>query len=163
TWVGFLLKSVPFVMSNVEADPTGRYILVTGRLHNTPVILLNVYAPNWDDSSFFTALFTQLPNMDTHHFIMGGDMNCNFSSLDCSPSSPFSLSKSARAIKTFLDTYKIIDIWRFHNPTSRSYSFFSQVHKTYSRMDYFFLDMHLLHLVTGCEYQAIVISDHAQW
>lgn len=35
-------KNIPFVMSKVETDSSGRYIIVVGRLYNTPVILANV-------------------------------------------------------------------------------------------------------------------------
>ncbi len=69
-------KNVPFVMSNFEADSAGRYIIVVGKINNTPVTLANLYAPNWDDSTFFTNFFSRLPNIDTHHLILGGDMNC---------------------------------------------------------------------------------------
>ncbi len=76
-------KTVSFVMSKIEADPAGRYIIVVGRLNNTPVVLANIYAPNWDDSAFFTGLFSRIPNIDTHHLILGGDINCVLSpSLD---------------------------------------------------------------------------------
>lgn len=46
-------KSIPLVVSKIESDSSGRYVIVVGRLYNTPVILANVYAPHWDDSSFF--------------------------------------------------------------------------------------------------------------
>lgn len=51
-------------------------------------------------------------------------------------------------------------MWRFRNPTSRAYSYFYPVHKTYSRIDYFFLDKRILHLTKECDYGAMVISDH---
>ena len=155
-------KNIPFVMSKVETDSSGRYIIVTGRLHNTPVILANVYAPHWDDSSFFSNFFPLLPNMNTHHLILGGDMNCALSpSLDRSSPRITTMSKTAHTIRLFLNTNGISDTWRFRNPTTKCYSFFSPVHGTYSRIDYFFLDKKLLPLVSKCEYQAIVISDHA--
>lgn len=72
-------KNIPFVMSKVETDSSGRYIMVVGRLYNTPFVLANVYAPHWDDSSFFINFFAHIPNMDTHHLILGGDMNCTLS------------------------------------------------------------------------------------
>ena len=155
-------KNVPFVMSKVETDSSGRYIIVVGRLYNTPVILANVYAPHWDDSSFFQKFFPLLPNMNTHHLILGGDMNSALSpSLDRSSSRTMTMSKTAHAIRLFLNTNGISDAWRFRNPTTKCYSFFSPVHGTFSRIDYFFLDKKLLPLITNCEYQAIVISDHA--
>lgn len=155
-------KNIPFIMSKVETDSSGRYIIVTGRLYNTPVILANVYAPHWDDSSFFSKFFSLLPNMNTHHLILGGDMNCALSpSMDRSSPRTTIMSKTAHAIRLFLNTNGISDTWRFRNPTTKGYSFFSPVHGTYSRIDYFFLDKKLLPLVSKCEYQAIVISDHA--
>lgn len=151
-------KSVPFVMTSVEADSAGRYVIVVGKLDSTLVILANLYAPNWDDSTFFTRFFSRLPNMDTHHLILGGDMNCVLSpTQDRSSPRTATLSKAAQAIKLFLDSYNIADTWRFRNPTRRSYSFYSPVHKTYSRIDNFFLDSGLLPMVKECEYQAIVI------
>ena len=155
-------KNVPFVMSNVETDSSGRYIIVVGKLYNTPIILANVYAPHWDDSSFFPTFFAKLPNIDTHHLILGGDMNCALSpALDRSSPKNITTSKAALAIQLFLNTNGISDAWRFLNPTSKSYSFFSPVHGTYSRIDYFFLDKKLLPLISNCDYQAMVISDHA--
>lgn len=155
-------KNIPFVMSKVEADPSGRYVIIVGRLYNTPVILANIYAPNWDNSEFFTNLLAQIPNIDTHYLILGGDMNCVLSpTLDRSSSATGNISKAAHVLKTFLNANQISDVWRFQNPTSRSYSFFSPVHGSYSRIDYFFADKRLLPIIHKCEYQAIVISDHA--
>lgn len=75
-------------------------------------------------------------------------------------SSPSPLTKSAQSVILFLETYGVADVWRFRNPTSRAYSSFSPVHKTYSRIDYFFLDKRILHSIVECDYEAIVISDH---
>ena len=155
-------KTIPFIVSKVEADSSGRYVLVVGRLNNTPVILANIYAPNWDDGSFFTGLFSRIPNLDTHQLILGGDINCVLScSLDRSTPKTMQPTRSSQVVNQLLKTYGINDVWRFRNPGRRSFSFYSLVHKTFSRIDYFFLDNNLLSLVNKCEYQAIVISDHA--
>jgi len=99
--------------------------------------------------------------MSSHHLILGGDINCALSPLlDRSVFRSAPLSKSAKAIQLFLKTYGIADVWRFRNPDSRAYSFYSPVHKTYSRIDYFFLDKRILHLTKECDYGAMVISDH---
>uniref|UniRef100_A0A8C5HVR2 Methionine adenosyltransferase I, alpha n=1 Tax=Gouania willdenowi TaxID=441366 RepID=A0A8C5HVR2_GOUWI len=46
-------KSLPFVVSDVDADTGGRFVIVTGKLYGVPLVLVNVYAPNWDDATFF--------------------------------------------------------------------------------------------------------------
>lgn len=155
-------KSTPFVSSHVTADPLGRFVVVTGRLHNVPLILANIYAPNCDDERFFSNLFASLPDLNAHNLIMGGDFNCVLDSrLDRSSSKVQPMTKSAKLIQYFLDTYKVADPWRFKYPSSRSYSFFSPVHHSYSRIDYFLVDSKLLSSVRRCDYEAIVISDHA--
>lgn len=47
--------SVPFSCSNVIADPNGGYLIVSGKLHSTPVLLVNIYGPNWDEKSAFNS------------------------------------------------------------------------------------------------------------
>ena len=99
--------------------------------------------------------------MSSHHLIPGGDINCAPSPLlDRSISKRASLLKSAHSIQLFLKTYGVGVVWRFRNPTTRAYSYFSPVHKTYSRIDYFFLDKRILHLTKECDYGAVVISHH---
>lgn len=76
-------KNVPFVMSKMEADTSGRYVIVTGRLYVTR--LVNVYTPNWDDEPFFSTLFSpfsRLPDINSHYLILAGDLNSTFSPLD---------------------------------------------------------------------------------
>ncbi len=60
-----------------------------------------------------------------------------------------------------MEEFAVTDIWRFFNPSKREYSFFSHVHHTFTRIDYFLVDNRLLSLVSTCKYDAIVISDHA--
>lgn len=156
-------KNVPFVPSSTVADPNGRYIIVTGKLYNFKVILANIYAPNCDDPQFFTRIIKLLPCLNSHLLIMGGDFNfCLDPEMDRSSLRPgYITPKSVSYIQSFLSTYGILDIWRFLHAKDRQYSFFSHAHQTYSRIDYFFIDNKLISDVKMCEYQSIVISDHA--
>lgn len=40
------------------------------------MVLVNIYAPNWDDVGFVQRLISQLPDLNTHLLILGGDFNC---------------------------------------------------------------------------------------
>lgn len=117
-------KSVPFVSSNVIADPNGRYIIVSGTICNTKLTFANVYAPNWDDQNFFTMLFNKIPDMSSHYLVLGGDFNCWLGQLDRSSNRPVRQSNSSKVINTFLQEFSIIDTWRFLNPTRKEYTFF---------------------------------------
>ena len=74
-------KNVQFTASQVQTDSAGQYVIVVGKLYSLPVILACIYAPNWDDPSFFTNFFSHLPDMTSHHLKLGGDINCALSPL----------------------------------------------------------------------------------
>lgn len=78
-------------------------------------------------------------------------------------SSPHILTQSSmsKIISDFMLQNNITDPWRYYNPQTRIYYFFSKVHQSYSRTDYFFSDKSLITKVTSSEYHSIVISDHA--
>ena len=132
-------KKVQFSSTNVIADQNGRYLIVAGTLMQRKVLLVNVYAPNFDDAEFANRLLSSLPFLNTHLLIFGGDLNCVFDpSLD--RSNPRNLTQSAMS-KTFSDFMMqngLVDPWRSRNPLTKKFSFFSQVHQSYSRIDYFF-------------------------
>ena len=113
--------------------------MVSGRLFHLPVILVCVYAPSFDDSPFMATLLSSLPNMDTHYLILGGDLNCVMNTrLDCSSPRVTGLSKMATTLQSFMGDYRSCDPWRSLHKDTRVYSFYSNVHHVYSRIDYFF-------------------------
>ncbi|XDV21516.1 hypothetical protein PO909_026607 [Leuciscus waleckii] len=66
--------------------------------------------------------------------------------------------------KTYSDFMKqngLIDPLRSRNPSIKNVSFFSHVHHSYSRIDYFFIDSTLNSCVNSSDYLGIVISDHS--
>ncbi len=137
-------------------------MIVAGRLLDKQVILVNIYAPNFDDSNFFSRVFTSIPISDDYALIIGGDFNCVLdTSLDRSSSKVIQPSKAAINIKNVCDQFGLLDPWRFIFPSSRTFSFFSPVHHSYSRIDFFLVDKSLIPLVSSSMDHSIVISDHA--
>lgn len=57
--------------SLIISDPQGCYVIVSGTLYQTLVVLANIYL----DNPNFISLFSKIPNLDTHHLIVGGDLN----------------------------------------------------------------------------------------
>ena len=155
-------KRIRFISEQIISDPAGRYVIVSGILHETPVVLCNIYAPNFDNPNFVSSLISRLPNLDTHHLILGGDHNCVVSPrLDRSQSKTFTPTAMARTLSDLMAHLGCVDPWRFSHPTVKDFSYFSTVHHVYSRIDFFFIDKALLPSVKSSEYTAIVISDHA--
>lgn len=155
-------KNVLFEHHKSVLDPQGRFVIISGNLQGIPVILISVYGPNWDDSAFITKLFTSFPDVDNHYIIMGGDFNLvQDPVLDRSSPNIVPISKSAKTLNTFSKQLGLIDPWRYNFPTTKSFSFFSNVHHTYTRIDFFLSDCRLLSKINLTGYHSIVISDHA--
>ncbi len=124
-------------------------------------LLVLVYAPNWDCPNFMTSLFSSIPCLNTHYLIFGGDLNLSVNpTLDRSCSRKLTQSKAAKCLSVFTNQIGSVDVWRFYHPTTKEFSFYFQVHQTYSRIDYFFLDEILLPSVKQCKNSLIVISGH---
>ena len=121
-WIGQMFHS-QFNLKTI-LDPNGRYVIISGTLYQKPVILVSVYAPNWDDHNFVKSLFSTIPDMNSHLLILGGDMNCVIDpTLDRSSSRTVAPSKTAQTLSAFMDHYGYVDPWRFLHPSARQYSF----------------------------------------
>ncbi len=155
-------KSISFHSHSVITDPAGRYIIVSGCINNFPITCVNVYGPNMDDPAFFRRLFGLIPETSTTNVIIAGDFNCYLDSyLDRSSSQVPPTIQSVGGLNALIKSMNFVDVWRLLNPTGRDYSFFSHVHKTYSRIDYFIIDSKLIQGVVHSKYHNILISDHS--
>lgn len=56
--------------------------------------------------------------------------------------------------------YGLMDIWRLHNTNNKEFTYYSPYHKTYSRIDYFWINNTIIHRVTEPNIHSIIISDH---
>lgn len=97
-------------------------------------MLANVYGTIGIMRTFLKAFFS-LPDLNSHHLILGGDfIYCLDLSLDRSSDRPCAPSKSSNVIQLFMEQYAISDAWRFFNPSAEQFSFFSPVHGTFSQI-----------------------------
>lgn len=143
-------------------DPNGRYIVITGNIHSIPVTLLNIYGPNIDDPNSFRKVFDLIPDLNTTNLIMGGDFNCYlYPYLDRLSSRSPPAIKSVQTLNNLIKSRNMVDIWRLQHPTDRDYSFFSHVHKSYTRIDYFLVEAKLTSNINYTKYHNILISDHS--
>lgn len=132
-------KNIPFKHISTLCDPNGRYIIVTGHLYSLHVTLLNIYGPNIDDAAFFRKTFEKLPDLSNTNLIVAGDHNVILDfHLDRSASKICNPSNASTVLNNIITSTNLVDIWRLQHPTEREYSFFSNKHKSYSRIDFFY-------------------------
>uniref|UniRef100_H2ZXN8 Endonuclease/exonuclease/phosphatase domain-containing protein n=1 Tax=Latimeria chalumnae TaxID=7897 RepID=H2ZXN8_LATCH len=91
-----------------------------------------------------------------------GGFNCVLDAvMDKSSSVTDSHARSTKAVLNGIREYSLVDIWKHSHATSREYSFHSQVHDTYSRIDLMLISSSLLHRVEVCSFLSRSILDHS--
>ena len=154
-------KKTPFVLSSSIADPEGRYIIVDGLIYNEPIVIVNVYGPNIKTASFFDHLNTIIPQYASKPIIMAGDFNAvSDPKLDRSTKPLLSDRSITDALTNLCKNVGVFDVWRLLNPEERNYTFFSKPHKSYSRIDAFWVSQEILTNVWNTEIHSMIYSDH---
>lgn len=69
-------KGIPFIHKDTISDKEGRFLIVTGEIYSTPLTLMNKYAPNIDNPSFFQKAMFLIPDLSQTNLIIAGDFNC---------------------------------------------------------------------------------------
>ena len=94
--------------------------------------------------------------------IIGGDFNLILDpKMDRSSDKSPVKCRSRKIINSSIKELGLCEIWRFAHPKNKEYSFFSPVHNSFTRIDYFIISMTLVHRISSCEYLPRVMSDHA--
>lgn len=93
--------------------------------------------------------------------VVGGDYNCVLNSgLDQLPAEKGPRSRKTVTLLGMMDGLSLVDIWRYHHPRDRDYTYRSQIHGSYSRLDMFLVSKPDVHRVMECRIEPITLSDH---
>ena len=153
-------KNLQINIQKVLIDPAGRYVIINCQVFSELWTFMNIYAPNENDVKFIQETFLNLA--DAHDKVLiGGDFNfCLDPALDRS-TKLLTKSKVVKLTLSLMKDLNLIDIWRKINPKEKDYSFYSNRHKTYSRIDFFLLSKNIQDRVENIEYKARILSDHS--
>uniref|UniRef100_H3B055 Endonuclease/exonuclease/phosphatase domain-containing protein n=1 Tax=Latimeria chalumnae TaxID=7897 RepID=H3B055_LATCH len=132
-------------------------------LYNTKIALINVYAPNSSDATFFAQLQALLLEIPDLPIIMGGDFNQVLDPvLDGSrPEKPQKSPPDRSALRDLASNYGLVDIWRLIHPQSLEFTFRSSSHGTRSRIDMFLISKGMVNSVQSCSIGVRALSDHS--
>lgn len=156
----------------VDRDREGRRVSVILRNDYFNIKLTNIYAPNSPTKDYFQKLATwYMGDLHERHKV-AGDFNTTMDDGEDRLHRPpaTNVPKTTRvtkgtqgdtALHTFAGATQLTDFWRQLYPTHREYTYFSQVHSTFSRIDYMLGSPDTLALIDDVQIQEIVISDHA--
>lgn len=148
------------------SDDQGRYVAVECIYKNWKILVVNIYAPNGSKTSFFRDLQNKLNNVVYEHIILAGDFNGTVNNeLDRSNKMKKNKknNKTGKLPKTFfnlIEQVNLTDIWRKRNKKQRDYTFYSDRHKSWLRLDMVWVTKELELITKKIEIMTSSISDH---
>ena len=101
-----------------------------------------------------------MSNTDIENLLMGGDWNISLQVIDKKGGSPWKPTASREQLVTMMEELDLVDVFRAKNPNKKSYTYESKALKLCSRLDFFLLPQHLIHLVEQIETLVSNAPDH---
>ncbi|KAL9987009.1 hypothetical protein ACROYT_G001243 [Oculina patagonica] len=149
---------------DIIRDKKGRFLLVRASLQDEEFCFVNIYAPN-DPSlqkTFFNELSNKLRPYSNDNIILGGDFNCPLESVDKTGGKDTNNRRSViDSINDLRNTLGLVDIWRFHHPSSQRFTWSNSSGKIQCRLDYWLVSKHLVPRTCKTEVKAYHDSDHS--
>jgi len=154
-------------ISNICADPDGRYIIVDIIKANTKYTLVNIYAPTQNFENEQISLIHNISNIlttrNTENIIMGGDFNIVLNPAQDKRGGNRNLTKSNNyraELLAFIETLNLCDIWRVLNNEKFAYTWHCKKTKIFCRLDFWLIGEHLSNIIHKVDIQPSVNSDH---
>ena len=136
----------------------GHYITIKGSIHEEDITIVNVYAPNIGASQYIRQTLTDIKGKTDSNTIIVGDFNIPLTPMD-RPSKQ-RINKETEALNDTLDQMDIVDIFRTFHPNAEEYTFFSNAHGTFSRIDHILGHKSSLRKFKKIEIVLNIFSDH---
>lgn len=138
--IGFNRTTI-FTEGERLADPEGRYFFIKGKLFDMTCTIANIYSPNRNPDKFLKRALYKLERFKEGKLIVAGDLNYSMDPrCDISGDVPRSTTEKWEDLKRTLRGLQLMDAWRVCHPKKRDYTFYSPVHKSFSRIDYILIE-----------------------
>ncbi len=121
--------------------------------------MVSIYGPNETDGAFLTQISKTLLEEIDCPLVVGGDFNAVINPALDKSQSDTTANPSSKLLNKFITELNLIDLWRIQNTKSKDFTFFSNRHKTFSRIDYIFLSPSLI--LSNSSSPTILLSDHS--
>ena len=125
---------IGFKIKWIIGDKEGHYITIKGSVQEEDVIIVNIYAPNIGAPQYRRQTLTDIKGEIDSNTIIVQDSNAPLTPMD--RSSKQNINKETQLLNDTLDEMNIIDIFRTFHPNAEGYTFFSNTHETFSRIDH---------------------------
>ncbi len=140
-------RKLNLTIEHLGSDEKGRFVFIRCKIYNNRLALVSIYGPNETDSAFLTQISKTLLEEIDCPLVVGGDFNAVINPALDKSQSDTTANPSSKLLNKFITELNLIDLWRIQNTKAKDFTFFSNRHKTFSRIDYIFLSPSLIHLI----------------
>lgn len=161
--VAFLIRKNTDVGCNViYKDEAGKCLGVEMKWENNKVIVINVHAPNEEKEKRVFFNFLRRFLMKYNNVILMGDFNTALSKIDMADGMVFKTSTGRKELKTLMEDFNLVDIWRERHEQKRQYSRRQMVGNfiCQTRVDFILCSRNLEGFIDNVKYGETSLSDH---
>ena len=161
-------QGLDFEQKSVLCDPNGRFIILEAVVQDTPVLFVNIYAPNkiHEQEAFFKKIESQLDRFDFDPkckiIIAGGDFNIFFDdSLDCLGGNPKIKQKSVDIVKDIMLANELTDVWRMRHPGKKRFTWRQPNSTIQRRLDFWLISNSCQEDIFSTDIIPAIKTDHS--
>uniref|UniRef100_A0A8C5PTB1 Reverse transcriptase domain-containing protein n=1 Tax=Leptobrachium leishanense TaxID=445787 RepID=A0A8C5PTB1_9ANUR len=155
-------RDIPFIEKDIASDPEGRFLFLKGQIAEAMYTFASIYLPNKAQHKCLANILKALSAFQEGVLILAGDFNVALNpKMDTSLGSTSLPHNILAQIRRTLDSHQLVDVWRAFHGGERGYSFYSPVHKIYSRIDYIFIPQYHFQLAKSADIHVGTWSDHS--
>ena len=118
----------------IKRDKEDPYIMIKGSIHQKDVTIINIYTPNIRAPKYIQQMLTAIKWEIDSNTIIVEDFKTPLSPMD--RSSKMKINKETQALNDILNKTDFIDIYRTFHPKTTEHTFFSNAHRTFSRVEH---------------------------
>ena len=142
----------------IKRVPDGHFIILKRRIRQEDINIVNIYAPNIGAAKYINKILEDFKKDIDSSTIIVGDFNTPLSKMD--RSSTQNINKDIVALNNALDEMDLTDIQRAFHPKEAEYTFFSNAHGTFSKIEHMIGHKTCLNIFKNIEIISNIFSDH---
>uniref|UniRef100_A0A8C6XN85 Reverse transcriptase domain-containing protein n=1 Tax=Naja naja TaxID=35670 RepID=A0A8C6XN85_NAJNA len=157
----YIKEKIP--ASLIYSDKEGRILMVEIEIREIKSLLVVIYAPNGPQESFFQKLHNKLKELQYQELSIIGHFNVVTDKLLDYKGNNINLEKKKKLPKTFLDLTKefnINDVWRERNLDKKQFTYYSNRHMSWSRLDMMWMTKRLNSEIADIIIEPNALADH---
>ena len=149
---------IDFKIKNATRDKEGHYIMIKGSIQEEDTTIINIYAHNIGAPQYIRQLLTAIKEEIDSNTIIVGDFNTSLTPMDRLYRKK--INKETQVLNNTLYQMDLTDIYRTFHPKTTEYTFFSNAHGTFSKIDHILGDKSSPGKLKKIEIVSNIFSDH---